>query len=536
VHIIETEPDQDCKPAPQQKSMSRQFANICAKLADNEMKVLMTEEQFLVDKRVQYACPVGHVSSLAKQAFINKTAPSKLRRVAEGEEAPPLSLCAVCNSLAHTHARALEATKQLGFELLGVDRSENGQHHRITFRCHCGSTSSTTWNNLHREVIEMNKDKKRPSCRHCQNDDRRKEFAAIQRSFQDRGCLLLLENPADYRNNRQPLPFRCACGNEEALITFHDLCRGRLCGSCKTQRAKDTCLAKYGVDNPSKSDEVKQKIVKTNLERHGVSYPQQSAVIRAKVTKTSMTRYGVPRAFCLPEVFEKIRATHRSKYGVDFPLQSRLIQDKIDITFKQSLGATRPFLSDAFLRSMEEKYGAKWFVQTEQFKKKMLERYGVEHATQNAELFRRAQASSYHRKKRYVNWDGQVFMLLGYEDKALDDLIAQEGAKIICAGEDPAIPVFDYVGEDNRMHKYYPDFFIPSENRVIEVKSVYTYNMNPPSVRNKALAVSETCLFELRLYDERRMLVEVLECRHGLFYSHTQAALVLGEKFEPKKV
>ena len=36
--------------------MSRQFANICAKLADNEMKVLMTEEQFLVDKRVQYAC------------------------------------------------------------------------------------------------------------------------------------------------------------------------------------------------------------------------------------------------------------------------------------------------------------------------------------------------------------------------------------------------------------------------------------------------------------------------------------------------
>ena len=164
----------------------------------------------------------------------------------------------------------------------------------------------------------------------------------------------------------------------------------------------------------------------------------------------------------------------------------------------------------------------------------MLEKYGVEHPAQNPDIFRKMQASSYKRKP-YVTHDGKTFMLLGWEDTALDDIFKNEGLKTVFAGEDPEIPTFMYVGDDNKMHHYYPDIYIADENRVIEVKSIYTYNLDPEKTLCKALKVSEDYLFELRLYGGKKELLEVLECRNGIFYSHTQGLLTLGESYVEKK-
>lgn len=38
------------------------------------------------------------------------------------------------------------------------------------------------------------------------------------------------------------------------------------------------------------------------------------------------------------------------------------------------------------------------------------------------------------------------------------------------------MPKFNYIGEDEKQHRYYPDIYLKSENKVIEVKSEYTYN------------------------------------------------------------
>lgn len=305
----------------------------------------------------------------------------------------------------------------------------------------------------------------------------------------------------------------------------------------------------YGVDNPSKSDRVKEKIVETMVSRHGVQYAQQKPEIREKTDQTCMKKYGALRAFMLPHVYEKIRMKHLQKYGVEFPLQSKEIQKRISMTFMEKWDAPRPFLSTRFLAQMKEKYGHEWFCCTDAFKeqmlekygsecyvtsdaykKQMLEKYGAESPMQCPELFRKAQAASFCRRP-YVSPDGRVFMLLGYEGVALDDILRDEGVKTFYAGEDDAIPVFQYIGEDDRTHQYYPDIYIPSENRVIEVKSVFTYNRDPEKTLYKALSVSETHLFELRLYDHKKKIVEILECRNGIFYSHTAGLLELGKKY-----
>lgn len=531
--------------------MSTQYRNLCEKLESQSITVKTIEEEFLQDRRICYICAQGHESCLSAQSLVNKSAPKKSKEVT--------TLCAECVYLDKMKKKAMEATQRLGFEVVNVSRK--GESVIVEYRCTCGNTSST-------DIRNLVKSSRTCSCLKCQNNDNKVDFSVLQQAFLDRDCLLLLASPELYTNNKQKLPFRCVCGNDKATIVYHDLIRGRLCGKCKIERSRQTSIEKYGVSNPSKHEDVKKKIVQTMQHNHGVDYAQQSESIRAKTDATSLEWYGVVRAFCLQDVYAKIRATHKQKYGVEFPLQCQEIQEKIDVTFVQSLGARRPFLSETFLEQMNEKYGDKWFVKTQRFKdiilerygcetylqsddykqkmlerygcetylqsddykQKMKEKYGVEHPMQNAQLFRKAQASSF-RRKPYVSWDGRTFMLLGYEDKALDDLYKTEGGKIIYAGEDEEIPIFRYVGQDNKDHYYYPDFFIPDENRVIEVKSVYTYNSDPVSVLNKALAVSETYLFELRLYDDKKNLVEILECRNGMFYSQTQGVFVMGENY-----
>ena len=54
------------------------------------------------------------------------------------------------------------------------------------------------------------------------------------------------------------------------------------------------------------------------------------------------------------------------------------------------------------------------------------------------------------------------------------------------------MPAIWYVGEDGKKHRYYPDFYIPKENLIIEVKSSYTmlydfYKNNLKAVATKEL-------------------------------------------------
>ena len=197
----------------------------------------------------------------------------------------------------------------------------------------------------------------------------------------------------------------------------------------------------------------------------------------------------------------------------------------------EKYGSEHYVTSDHCKEQMMEKYGSEFFITSKKYREVMMEKYGAESAMQCPELFRRAQQSSSFFRKAYVTPDGKTYMVLGYEGCAMDDILKEEGIKTMYAGEDPEIPVFQYVGEDDKTHFYYPDIYIPEENRVVEVKSVYTYNRDPEKTLCKALKVSENYLFELRLYNDKKEIVEILECRNGMFYSRALGLLRLGDHY-----
>lgn len=97
----------------------------------------------------------------------------------------------------------------------------------------------------------------------------------------------------------------------------------------------------------------------------------------------------------------------------------------------------------------------------------MMEKYGVEHAMQNEELFRQAMASRY---KEYVFPSGRTEQVMGYEGVAIDYLLNEFKETEIQIRNIPTIS-YEYKGT---RRKYYPDLYIHSQHCLIEVKSPWT--------------------------------------------------------------
>lgn len=88
-----------------------------------------------------------------------------------------------------------------------------------------------------------------------------------------------------------------------------------LCRSCK---AKQTFLEKYGVDNPAKAKEVQTKIKATNLERYGATSPGKNEAVKEKQRQTLKIRYGStnPGALANHIKFTQYRDSETSSAGL----------------------------------------------------------------------------------------------------------------------------------------------------------------------------------------------------------------------------
>jgi len=62
------------------------------------------------------------------------------------------------------------------------------------------------------------------------------------------------------------------------------------------QRRKQSFIARYGVDNPSKATEVKTTKTQTNISRYGVVNPFQRDEVKLKSEQTLINKYGVSNA------------------------------------------------------------------------------------------------------------------------------------------------------------------------------------------------------------------------------------------------
>ena len=82
--------------------------------------------------------------------------------------------------------------------------------------------------------------------------------------------------------------------------------------------------------------------IKTNLEKYGSENPSSSDIIKNKRKETVKSKYGVDNVFQNEEVKEKIKSTNIEKYGVDNPNKCKNIRDKIKETCIKKYGTETP--------------------------------------------------------------------------------------------------------------------------------------------------------------------------------------------------
>jgi len=313
--------------------------------------------------------------------------------------------------------------------------------------------------------------------------------------------IKLLENYSNINVNRETI-IKAKCltenCNENVEKYFRNIIENSCCycNNCsnnnKQDKRKNTCLEKYGVENPKVLDEVKEKYKNTCLEKYGV--------------KTNLQ---------LQSCKEQIKLTNLEKYGVEYPQQNINIRDKSKITCLEKYGVEHILQSDHFKDKCKstclEKYGVEHAIQSNdvqlKIKKTIFERYGVENVCHNPEIAERASKNSY-RTKTYTFLSGKQIKCQGYEPFALNELIKLYKEEDIVSGC-VNVPIISYTDLNSKEHKHFVDIFIPTDNKCIEVKSTWTAEKKKDNIFLKQDAGKKLgCDYEIWVYDEKGKKVE----------------------------
>lgn len=190
-------------------------------------------------------------------------------------------------------------------------------------------------------------------------------------------------------------------------------------------------------------------------------------------------------------------------YGCEYVSQNKdTINKQLETKSKidEKTGKTIQQLNtEAIQKAKEEKYGDKFYNNSkkisetkqnfsidknneinEKRRKTNLEVYGVENTFHLPNVFtktRKGNASI----KMFTLPSGKIIKIRGYEPTAITELLTRynENELVICDETDImkcGIPVFEYKNVHGNINKYYPDIFIPKENKIIEVKSRWWYD------------------------------------------------------------
>ena len=205
--------------------------------------------------------------------------------------------------------------------------------------------------------------------------------------------------------------------------------------------------------------------------------------IQSKRKSTNINKYGVDIASKLPEVIEKNKQSHINNWG-DYAMRTNEIVTKRNETCIERYGGVGMGSDELFSKMKNtniEKYGAEYYSTTNDWYDKCvnsaLKKYGKEWVSKVDSINVKQQSGGY--SYHYFEFpSGKVVRVQGYEPKVLTKLVIDYEESDIIVGVQNIIDEigffhYEYEGET---HRYYPDIYIKSENRVIEVKSTYTFN------------------------------------------------------------
>jgi hypothetical protein len=293
--------------------------------------------------------------------------------------------------------------------------------------------------------------------------------------------------------------YKSATENKDVQLKQRETCRKNLGCDYPTQNTKtiekqaETCISKYGYKTNLQDPLTKLQIKETNKILYGTENPSQNTNVKEKIKNTIKTKYGVEHHLQLNDILQKQYNTNIEKYGTHIASLNLIVQKKIK-------------------KTNIEKYGFETPLQNEEVKNKIkatnLEKYGVEHPNQSPEIQEKTQKNA-KKFKEYTFPSGNIRKVQGYEPLALDELIKGGYTEEQILTERKEVPHIQYE-VDGKKRYYFPDIHIPHENRIIEVKSTWTYKCKTDNIElKKQSCIDAGYKYEIWCYDSKKNRVEV---------------------------
>jgi hypothetical protein len=249
----------------------------------------------------------------------------------------------------------------------------------------------------------------------------------------------------------------------------------KTCGSDECHRkqnylaTKESLLKTHGVENISQTKEWRDKVKATNMERHGVEWNTQSQSLIEAAKKTWEN---------CDEKIAKRKETNLKRYGAEHANQNADVKKRL----KDSMTSSYKFQVERILKA----------------KKTNVENYGGWYCASSE-----CQDKKYQRKA-YVFPSGRLEMVQGYEPKAIDEILAagihEDDIVVGNVKIEKHIGKITYVDTDNKEHQYFPDIYVISENKVIEVKSEYTLSRDFWINSKRNAILNSGIAYELKIY------------------------------------
>ena len=235
-------------------------------------------------------------------------------------------------------------------------------------------------------------------------------------------------------------------GDKTFRMMYHS---GGFCNACQSKIAKEkrkiTNRVLFGKDNAAQNATIQQKMKNTNQIRHGFDNAAQNEKVKQKMKETNIIRYGKENPAQNEEVKQKMKDTNNIKYGEDYPRQ-------------------------------------------------------------NAEVAAKASKNAY-KVKPFTFPCGNIIQVQGYEHFALELLIKKGYTFVDITTDMRNVPEIRYITEDNKKHRYFCDILLHNEDKIIEVKSAWTYDKGKDKIQLKAQAcIDEGFEYEIWIFDDKKNL------------------------------
>ena len=248
-------------------------------------------------------------------------------------------------------------------------------------------------------------------------------------------CGKLIDDPKKFKGIKQGYsPFcsntcakKCSCA--EGKKTRLKKNNGKYFSNESLQKAKSSFMEDYGVDNNMKSDKGKKEYRDAVEMKYGkgITNVWQTDIAKKQIKKTKLNKHG--------------------DENWNNPLKSAQ-------TFKSK---PKQFKDDVALRR----------------KKTCIKHFGVEFPSQSPMIMRKILSN---RRNRCYTIDGHSFD--SFPEFCFYVCCRDFGIEVQCHPLDKAIEYFDAKG---KKHIYYPDFYLPKANQVVEVKGDHFFESKDPS-------------------------------------------------------